>query len=222
MTATWTLQVWGHSCVSVTAAEPSQAPVRVLLDPGNLTAPLEGVGPVDAVLVTHAHPDHLDADQVRRVDASGSVAVYGPAAVVEQLATAGIGSGAAVDAGRLQVGTVTVDVIPAPHEVIHPELPLPENVAFHIGGRVLAPGDAFLVPSFDVDTLLLPAGAPWLKLSETIEYLRAVAPRRAVLVHGAGLAVPHRVLARTLITKLAPAGTTVVDPAVGEPLPLAD
>ena len=74
------------------------------------------------------------------------------------------------------------------------------------------------VPGFDVDILLLPIGAPWLKLSETVDYLRAVTPRTAVLVHGAGLAAPHRALARTLITKLAPAGTTVLDPATGEAL----
>lgn len=221
MSMTWTMQVWGHSCVSVAVEDPSQAAVRVLLDPGNLTPPLEGVGPVDAVLITHAHADHLDTGQLGRVDPSGQVPVHGPAAVVEQLAAAGRPGASAVDAGPLTVGAMTIDVLVAPHEVIHPEIPLPQNLAFHLGGRVLAPGDSFLVPSFEVDTLLLPIGAPWLKLSETIDYLRAVSPRRAVLVHGAGLATPHRVLAQTLITKLAPPGTTVLDPAVGEPLLLA-
>ncbi|MEJ7648829.1 MAG: MBL fold metallo-hydrolase [Nakamurella sp.] len=218
----WTLQLWGHSCVSITVPDSPQGSARLLLDPGDLTPPLDDVGPVDAVLVTHAHPDHFDLDQIHRIGSSGVAPIYGPVAVVDQLAAAGVGGGSSAESRRLDIRGVQVDTFPAPHEVIHPELPVPQNVAYWIGERLLAPGDSFLVPAFDVDTLLLPIGAPWLKLSESVDYLRAVSPRRAVLVHGAGLATPHRLLARRLITELAPAGTTVIDPVVGEPVGLQD
>jgi hypothetical protein len=36
-----------------------------------------------------------------------------------------------------------------------------------------------------VDTLMLPVHAPWNKISEVIDYVREVAPRRAVDVHDA-------------------------------------
>src|SRR6266487_498206 len=45
--------------------------------------------------------------------------------------------------------------------------------------------DALAVPEDRVETLLLPASAPWLKLSEMIDYGRAVAPRRAYTIHDA-------------------------------------
>jgi hypothetical protein len=45
-----------------------------------------------------------------------------------------------------------------------------------------------------VETLFLPINAPWLKLSESVEFVRAVAPRRAYALHDfllseAGIAV---------------------------------
>ncbi len=55
--------------------------------------------------------------------------------------------------------------------------------------------------------LLLPTGAPWLKLSEAVDYLRAVAPRTAVPIHEAVLAMPQMYYQR--FVDLGPAETTV-------------
>jgi hypothetical protein len=54
-----------------------------------------------------------------------------------------------------------------------------------LDGEVFHPGDALTVPEDRVDTLLLPASAPWLKLSEMIDYGRTVAPRRGYTIHDA-------------------------------------
>ena len=45
------------------------------------------------------------------------------------------------------------------------------------------PGDALFVPDEPVDVLATPAAAPWMKISEAVDYLRAVAPTRAVPIH---------------------------------------
>jgi hypothetical protein len=47
------------------------------------------------------------------------------------------------------------------------------------------PGDALFTPGEPVDVLATPAAAPWLKISEAVDYLRAVAPNRAVPIHQA-------------------------------------
>ena len=56
-------------------------------------------------------------------------------------------------------------------------------------GFVLAgvyhPGDALHVPDVDVETLLVPVSAPWLKLREGLDFVRAVAPARAFPIHDA-------------------------------------
>jgi L-ascorbate metabolism protein UlaG (beta-lactamase superfamily) len=71
------------------------------------------------------------------------------------------------------------------HAVIHPEIPRITNVGYVINGSVFHPGDALTVPRCPIDTLLLPVHAPWNKLSEVIDYVRAVKPRRAIDIHNA-------------------------------------
>ena len=51
--------------------------------------------------------------------------------------------------------------------------------------RQMHPGDALFTPGEPVDVLATPAAAPWMKISEAVEYLRAVAPSRAVPIHQA-------------------------------------
>jgi L-ascorbate metabolism protein UlaG (beta-lactamase superfamily) len=46
--------------------------------------------------------------------------------------------------------------------------------------------------SVPVDVLATPAAAPWMKISEAVDYLRAVAPTRAVPIHQAVVAPEAR------------------------------
>jgi L-ascorbate metabolism protein UlaG (beta-lactamase superfamily) len=71
------------------------------------------------------------------------------------------------------------------------------------------PGDSCTMPSGPVRILLLPTGGPWMKLSESVDYLRAVGPENAIPIHQAGLADIHRQLHYQLFRGLAPSGTTV-------------
>jgi hypothetical protein len=67
--------------------------------------------------------------------------------------------------------------------VVHPELPRVHNVGFLVAGRLFHPGDAFTVPGAPVATLLLPVHAPWSKVAEVIDYVRAVGADQAYAVH---------------------------------------
>lgn len=71
------------------------------------------------------------------------------------------------------------------HAVIHPDIPRITNVGFLVDGSVFHPGDALTVPGRPVDTLMLPVHAPWNKISEVIDYVREVGPRRAYDIHDA-------------------------------------
>lgn len=214
------LTLLGHSCVLVSIDQSDGGQRRILLDPGNLTPPVVDIGPVDAIVVTHAHGDHVDPDQVRRVRQSGAVPLYADEAVAALLSDAGIDGTSVVGPGTSSIADVPVTIAAAEHELVYPGVPVPPNLTYLLAGRVLAPGDAFFVPDASVDVLLLPTGAPWMKLAETIDYLRAVAPRVAIPVHDGGLASAHQNMHRALITKFAPLGTTVLVPARGERIAL--
>ena len=107
----------------------------------------------------------------------------------------------------IQVGGSRVDVLGGEHAVIHPDIPIVANNAYLIDGTHLHPGDSFTPPPAPVDVLFLPTGAPWLKLSEAVDYLRAVAPRIAVPIHEAVLAMPA--MHYRMFDSLAPEQTTV-------------
>jgi len=59
--------------------------------------------------------------------------------------------------------------------------------AFLVAGQVFHPGDALTVPDEPVATLLLPVHAPWSKLAEVIDYVRAVDADQAYAVHDGAL-----------------------------------
>jgi len=210
---------FGHSCVLITLPGATGR-VRLLLDPGNLTPPFSVPNAVDAVLVTHAHPDHIDTAQVQQLSGQTELRVFGPAGTAASLEGAAASAVTEVSSGSLDIQGVSIVAIAAPHEEIYSEVPVPENLAYFIDGKILAPGDSFFVPDFEVDVLLLPLGAPWMKLSETIDYLNELAPRVVIPVHDAGLAPAHQGLHQTLIRKFAPDRTTVIVPALGETVSL--
>ncbi|HKR50616.1 MAG TPA: MBL fold metallo-hydrolase [Pseudonocardiaceae bacterium] len=206
---------WGQSCV---LAEIGAA--RLLLDPGVYSTGFEELTGLDAILVTHQHPDHLDLDRLPALLAANPAAeLIVDVGSAEQLTDAGIGHRVVGPGERLELAGTTVDVIGGDHGVIHPDIPVIPNNGYLIdGGAVLHPGDCFALPGRDVDVLLLPTVAPWFKISEAVDYLRAVDPGLAVPIHQALLARPEKFY--ELFRELAPTGTEVHVAPHGETLML--
>lgn len=91
------------------------------------------------------------------------------------------------------------------HAVVHPDIPRVANVGFLVEGMAFHPGDSFAtIPEVSpVEVLFLPISAPWLKLAESIDYLRAVEHAVAVPIHDAFLSEPGKAVADRLVTSLA-------------------
>ncbi|HEX8861876.1 MAG TPA: MBL fold metallo-hydrolase [Actinomycetes bacterium] len=173
------LTKFGHSCLLV-----EERGTRLLLDPGTLSDGFEDLQGLTAILYTHQHADHLDPDRVRRLlDGNPGVRVVSDEGSAEQLGQAGAEVEVAHHGDELDLGGVGVRVVGRDHAVIHPDVPIIPNVGYLVGGRLFHPGDAFTPPGQPVEVLALPAGAPWLRLAESIDYLREVAPAVAVPVH---------------------------------------
>ncbi|QCB93595.1 MBL fold metallo-hydrolase [Cellulomonas shaoxiangyii] len=199
----------GHSCVRI------ERDGRVIVvDPGvwsDVAAALEGA---EAVLVTHEHPDHLDvgvvADRVR----AGTEA-WAPEPVLAALEAAGAPRDRlhpVAEGDEPVVAGATVQVLGERHAVIHPDLPVPANVAYLVDGALLHPGDSYTRPPVGtaVDLLLQPVGAPWLRLADAVDYVRAVGPRRVVPIHDELLSDKGRASAVTLLRKLLTADVLVL------------
>jgi L-ascorbate metabolism protein UlaG (beta-lactamase superfamily) len=170
-----------HSCVRIDDGDRA-----LVLDPGvfsDLDTALDGV---DAVLITHAHPDHVDVERVRAAaQTDPRLRIWAPRSVAEQFADVGeqvvtIGPDESFEAAGFPVRTFG-----GQHALIHPLIPVVANVGYLIGEAVFHPGDSFTVPPAPVHTLLLPATAPWSKVAEVIDYAIAVRAPHAYPIHDA-------------------------------------
>ncbi len=178
---------FGHSCVLLDTGA-----ARLLVDPGSFSRGFEDLTGLDAVLVTHQHPDHLDPERLPALlRANPDARLIVDDGTAGQLGATGaehetVGPGASV-----AVGGARVDVLGGQHAVIHPDIPVIPNNAYLVDGTHLHPGDSLtVVPPEPPDVLFLPTAAPWQKLADAVTYLRAVAPRTAVPIHQGILAVP--------------------------------
>ena len=168
----------GHACIVIRDGDQ-----RIVVDPGAFTdaTALDGAS---AVLITHEHADHFEPQRLRAaLDADPSLQVWTNSSVAAQLEGLGdrvhvVGHGDAVTVAGLDV-----HVHGELHAEIHPDVPRIPNVGFLIGGQVFHPGDALTVPDEPVTTLLLPVHAPWSKVADVIDYVRAVHADQAYAVH---------------------------------------
>jgi L-ascorbate metabolism protein UlaG (beta-lactamase superfamily) len=159
---------------------------QLLIDPG-IWAEDEAFSDVTDILVTHEHFDHIDVDRITALVALGSdIVVHAPAPVAEQL-RAIAGQVRTVDVGdTFTASGFHVTVVGGRHADIYDGLPGCANVGYLVDG-VYHPGDSLFVPEQRVKTLLVPTAAPWLKLAEAIDFVRAVGPTRAYSIHDASL-----------------------------------
>ncbi|MEC3997872.1 MBL fold metallo-hydrolase [Actinacidiphila sp. DG2A-62] len=170
-----------HSCVVLEKDGRTLA-----IDPGAFSEEDAAAG-ADAILITHEHMDHFDEGRVRRVlEADPAAEVWTLASVAGTLSAAFPGRVHTVGHGdAFAAAGFDVQVHGELHAVIHPDIPRITNVGYLVDGSLFHPGDALTVPDAPVDTLMLPVMAPWNKISEVIDYVRAVAPRRAIDIHDA-------------------------------------
>lgn len=169
----------GHACVRLRKNDQV-----IVIDPGVYTPEAGALEGAAAVLVTHEHPDHVDADRLREAQAADpALRIFANPAVAERLP--GLTIQPVAHGDRFEVAGFDVRVYGERHALVHRDIPVVANTGFLVDGEVFHPGDALTVPGPPVPTLLVPCDAPWLKMAEMIDYLREVGPRRAYAIHDA-------------------------------------
>jgi len=209
---------FGHSCLLASFRDDSGGDTTVLFDPGNFSHGFEGITGLSAILITHQHPDHADTQRLPAlVDANPQAALYADPQTAAQLG----GPWRAVHVGdKFGVGHLTVRGVGGRHAVIHPEIPVIDNISYLVGdgshaARLMHPGDALYTPGEPVDVLAAPAAAPWMKISEAIDYLRAVAPTHAVPIHQAIVDPSARGIYYGRLTEMTDTDFQVLEPENG-------
>jgi L-ascorbate metabolism protein UlaG (beta-lactamase superfamily) len=176
------LTKYGHACVRL--EKDGQV---LVIDPGTYSEP-ESLQDAVAVLITHEHADHVDPELlVAAQTGNPSLVVHTNADVVAALTQKGVAAQPVSPGSAFSVAGFDVRVVGGEHAEIYDGLPGCANVGFIVENSLYHPGDSLFVPVGDIETLLVPVSAPWLKLAEAIEFVRAVGPRRAHPIHDAML-----------------------------------
>ncbi len=135
-------------------------------------------------MITHEHFDHFDVEKIlAALRDHPELQLYGPASIAEPLSEVADQVHAISTDQTLDIAGFTVEAFVTDHAVIHPEIPVVDNIGFLIDGTVFHPGDAYLNPGRPITTLLLPVSGPWISTEQAIDYVRAVKPQRSIAIH---------------------------------------
>lgn len=157
---------------------------------------VEDLPACDALLLTHEHQDHAYFPAIKTVIAKSKPTIITNAAVQKILREHSIDSetlsrGEEKKIGNISIGGVLVRGVACDHAPIAPHILPVENIGFMIAGRLFHPGDC-IAPSEPIscEILAAPVAAPWLKVSEGLEFIKQVKPKIVIPIHDGFVKTP--------------------------------
>lgn len=176
-----TITKYEHACFTI-----EETGAKLVVDPGKFTSSLPRLDKVIAIVITHVHPDHIDEHKVKQIitDNPGTK-IFSTQEVAD--AFPNLNFIIAEPGSTHQIGPFTLAFFGGEHAIIHPSKPPTQNIGVLINSTVYYPGDSFTLPGRPIKVLAAPAAAPWLKISEAIDFIQEVKPEIAFPTHDAVL-----------------------------------
>jgi L-ascorbate metabolism protein UlaG (beta-lactamase superfamily) len=159
---------------------------KVVLDPGAYTRPLDGLENVVAIVITHMHDDHCNEQQIDRIlSSSPGAKIYGTDEVCKRLndyPTTPVHHG-----DFYREGGFSLEFFGDMHAEIHRSIPLLQNCGVMINESLYYPGDSYTRPDRAVEILACPTSAPWLKISDVMDFVAEIKPKHCFPTHNVHL-----------------------------------
>lgn len=155
-----------HACLDITLVND-----RLIIDPGVFARSLSNMEGITAVVITHVHKDHFDQQKVMAIIAANpEVHIYTTEQVAAQLPN-GLTTVPALGQ-QYSLGDLILEFFGNMHAIIVDDRPKDQNYGVMVNDKLYYPGDSFTVCPKEHAVLAVPANAPWMKLAESIEFMR--------------------------------------------------
>ncbi len=157
---------------------------KLVFDPVEFAETLPELHDVAAIIITHAHSDHLQPEKISAIlEANPAAKIFAPEDALTQLPNATVVQGG----DELDVEGFNLKFFGQDHaSVVAGKVPC-QNIGVVVDDNLTNPGDSFDLLDLNgtVNVLLLPEVAPWTKLSETVEFMKIAKPNFVIPVHDA-------------------------------------
>ncbi|CAB4903921.1 unannotated protein [freshwater metagenome] len=169
----------GHACLELELAGK-----KVLIDPGFYTEDVSGLKDVVALVITHSHDDHCFETQVAGIVKSNpGIKIFGTSEVAAKLS--GFDITTVYHGDFYQEQGFSFEFFGDMHQIIHESIPIIQNTAVLVNGKLYYPGDSYTTPDQPVEVLACPTSAPWLKIGDVMDFVAAVKPKQSFSTHNA-------------------------------------
>lgn len=166
-----------HACLAI-----EQQGKVLVIDPGCYSKDLSELKNVVAIVLTHVHDDHCSEPQLEVLLRNNPEAqIFGTGEVRERLS--GFKTTTVYHGDFYTVGEFTLEFFGDLHAEIHRSIPLVQNCAVMINSEFYYPGDSYTIPDRPVRVLACPTSAPWLKISDVMDFLNEIKPRVCFPTH---------------------------------------
>jgi len=192
------IQKFRHACLVLNKDGQS-----LVIDPGEWSTDFVVPQNVVGVIITHEHGDHFYPEKLREiVNANPGVNIFAHADVVAKAAD--LPAIAVAPGETKQIGNFKVHFTGGEHARVFPDKPVCANIGVFVDdGELYYPGDSLVLPAVPVKVLALPVSAPWLKLSEALDFLTTIHPKEVIPTHNALLSTEGQTVTNAWVTRIA-------------------
>jgi len=164
-----------QSCLLV-----EEGSARILIDPSDEEAKrYDSFGKLDAVLYTHQHADHFDADLAQKFAAAG-VPIYANASTAKFCKTA---PSISENGEEYDIAGVKIKAIELPHCLMPNGSAGPQNTGYLVDNTFFDPGDGVSLKGLQVDHLALPITGPDVSMKDAFLFAKQLGVKVAIPVH---------------------------------------
>jgi L-ascorbate metabolism protein UlaG (beta-lactamase superfamily) len=178
---------FGHCCLLLDVNG-----VKIITDPGNFTIQQNTLTGIHILLITHEHQDHFHTESVASIVKNNpDIEIVTNKAVAALIAKEGITAKVTTveDGESATLHGILIEGFGHDHAPIYGDMGKVENTGYMVAGKFYFPGDNFHAPGKAIEVLALPVAAPWMKISECVDFALKVKAKKAFGVHD-GMIVP--------------------------------